>query len=100
MSIVDVSGIDRMDLLEALWKNAKPASFFTMNNVPSPYSSFSRELAKTEIWNDYADYIQGRCIKVKIMSKQNQLDGRMYDSEHGQGSFEKIVSSLKNKSQK
>ncbi len=93
-SIVDVTGVDRAKLLQKLWENAKPASFFTLSGLPEP--EFDLERAQREIHTDgYVDYVCGRCIKTSVFSKETAIDGRLYDREYGLGSFKKIVDQCK-----
>lgn len=94
-SLVNVEGIDRKVLLRKLWENAKPASFFTLQDIPSP--AFSLEIALGQLQSNgvYADYICGRCIKTNVFAKEDTIDGRLYDREYGQGSFQKVVNQCK-----
>lgn len=90
---VDISAIKNRDLLlEALWKNSKPAAFFTMHSIKSP--DFNLEKAKKELNRDgYADYICGRVIKANIYDGDN-VNSFGYDRDNGEGAFQKVVNSL------
>ncbi len=89
---IDISGIDRDLLLEALWKGSFVASFYKMAGLPFP--AFNINKAKSELRNNYADYICGKVIKADVYSKDT-VDPTMYDRDNGQGAFQKIVNSLR-----
>jgi hypothetical protein len=93
-TMVDVSGVDRDKLLEALWRNSKPSHFFASRGMPAPIWNLER--AKSELRGTYADYCCGRCIKTDVYTKDNVIDGWLYDRDNGQGAFERIVKTLKN----
>ena len=66
MPTINIKDIDRVKLLEELWKRAPDAAFF--GSDPGP--SFSVDVAKKELRQDgYADYICGRPIKTNIFTK-------------------------------
>ena len=89
---VDISGIDKVELLKALWKGMKPASFYMRTGVPPP--SFDEKTAKEAV-KKYIDYFQGRCIKTDI--RRNIADPCLYDRDAGPGAFAQIVANLKKK---
>lgn len=91
---IDISGINRDELLEALWKGSSPASYFRMANLPPP--SFDINKAKSELRYDYADYVCGRVIKADIYS-EDTVDPFLYDKYNGSGALQKIVNLLRNK---
>lgn len=41
---VDISGINKSELLRRLWFNSKPASFFMMSSLPAPTNPSDHEL--------------------------------------------------------
>ena len=92
--IVNIAGINKVDLLYALWTNMSPS-------IPTIYASllnnntrdilFNRELAKLAVL-DYIDYFQGRCIKLDL--SKDDVDTFLYDRDAGYGAFQRIVSEL------
>ena len=93
MPTVDISGIDKEILLEALWTRSTPAAFFSLNGSTPPPFSFSA--AKSELSNDgYADYICGRAIKTNIY-QEDTIDSYMYDRDAGTGAFQEVVNQLR-----
>ena len=95
MSVIDVSDIDVCVLIQALWSNMKPASFFLMSGLPSPPAP-SLEHIKEHLRDCryYVDYINGRCIKTDFSDLKN-VDTRLYNRDAGNGAFERIVAQLR-----
>jgi hypothetical protein len=91
--MVDVTGIDRKELLEALWNNAQPAAFYILQNIDPP--PFKLESAMKTTHGTYVDYACGRCIKADVFRKEDVIDPRLYDRDHGEGAFQRVVDSLK-----
>lgn len=64
-SPIDISGIDKVELLKVLWENQKVAPFFT--HMPQAAPRWDEALAKKELARcDKIDYFQGRCIKANL----------------------------------
>ena len=90
MTDVNISGIDKVQLLKALWLNAKPASFFGGSGTTPPIFNEARASSAVK---DYIDYFDGRCIKTDL--SKDAANPRLYDRDWGNGAFEKVVRSLK-----
>ena len=86
---VSIKGVDKVKLLTALWKGAKPAAFFAFSGRISPI--FDESAAKDAV-RGYIDYYCGRCIKTDLSG--DIANPTSYDAEWGAGSFQKIVKSL------
>ena len=93
--MVDVTGIDRVELLRALWDNAKPAGFFAGYPPGSVRLEFDASLIDTSYKS--VDYFCGKCIKAQVFTKENTICPELYDREYGKGAFQKIVDELRNK---
>lgn len=94
---INISGINKDELLYELWNNATIVGFYVVNpqiNVPI----WNLELAKKQVSRDgYADYILGRCIKTNIF-KDDNVETYLYDINNGgKGTFERIVNELRSK---
>ncbi len=89
---VDISGIDKVQLLRALWEKSLPASFFNSGLVPPPQfdETKARELDSWKI-----DYFCGRCIKSNL--SENSVDPRLYDRDIYSGAFAEVVAKLRGK---
>ena len=95
MSVVDISNVDLVVLIKALWNNMKPAAFFTMSGIPSPSGPSEQEVLDHLKRDKYIDYLNGRCIKTDF-SDLTKVSTRMYNRDAGEGAFEKIVNQLRN----
>ena len=92
VNTVNISGINRDKLLEALWERSSPAAFYTFAPIPPP--EFSLTEAKTQLLNDGSvEYVCGRAIKCNIYG-QDDVNPWKYDQENGKNSFEEVVESI------
>ena len=92
---IDISGLDKVELLKRLWINIKPASFFT-NRPDVSVPSFNEGAAKDAV-KKYIDYFQGRAIKMDLSGDEiNRIESPHYTnpdrSEHDLQVGEGIVS--------
>jgi len=92
MSDIDISGIDKVELLRQLWKHSVVASFYKTTGLSSPSLN---EIELKKCFDGYIDYLCGRVIKTDI--SKNKVNHYMYDMVNGYGLFEKIVDDLKSK---
>ena len=88
---VDITGIDKKDLLRELWKRSEPAIVFLMSSVKSP--EYDEENAENAINNGFIDYYSGRAIKSDI--KGNKVSSDYYNKYNGGNCMEDIVKSLR-----
>lgn len=88
--MINISGIDKVKLLKALWMNQSVASFF--GNFKALAPAFDEELAKEAV-KDYIDYFNGRCIKTDL--SKDLINPWAYDRDAGAGTFQRVVSELK-----
>jgi hypothetical protein len=89
---LDISGIDKLELLQEMWNNASPASVFITANITAPMfdkTDAQRILAK-EI--PYFDYFQGRAIKS--LFRGDTINPYRYDDYHGMGKCARIIDRL------
>lgn len=89
--MIDIKGLDKVELLRQLWNAQKVASFF--EDVPTHLApKFNEELAKRMVKSDI-DYFCGRCIKSDISG--DVADSYEYDKEAGAGKFKEIVARMR-----
>jgi alkylated DNA repair dioxygenase AlkB len=87
---VNIEGINKMDLLKALWDNSDPARFYdSFKMIPPP---FGHDIAKDAI-KEYIDHFSGRMIKCDLSG--NIAMTYAYDRDYGKGKFQAIVDTLK-----
>jgi hypothetical protein len=91
MGSVDITGIDKVELLRALHEGQVTAGFF--GGLPGP--SFDECRASEAVKQGYIDYFCGRAIKTDISG--DSADSFLYNRDAGNGTFEEIVQRLKSK---
>lgn len=76
-------GVERVELLRAMWKRSSPAPFFRNRGIEPP--GFSEEAAKEALepkdGHCFIDYFQGRMIKTDLCA--DELDPYLYDRDLG-----------------
>lgn len=90
---IDITGIDKAELLAALYNNAKTQGFI-MEYVPFDMTIITeayRLLSETTKF----DYLKGRVMKVDLAG--DSFDPYFYDRDNGQGAALRIVNSIKRK---
>lgn len=95
---VDIRGLNKVELLKALWENRQPASFFGYHpqiEVPK----WDEDLANKCCAAGYIDYFQGRCIKTNLVG--DWADPVMYDRDLKSGcyTFAQVTASLRKASE-
>lgn len=73
--MTDISNIDKVALLKALWDNQKPAAFFSSGPGPT----FANDKASAAIDHGYIDYFCGRAIRADL--KGSTADFSLYDRD-------------------
>ncbi len=91
MNGLDITGIDKAELLAALYNNARPPGpdWILFQNK----GMTTCEAAKLLEEDTYFDYLAGRPLKINL--KGNTLEPALYDRDQGQGECERIVESLR-----
>lgn len=84
---IDICGLEKIDLLRALWEEAPLAGFFRW---PGPQFSYNE--AKTAV-KCRIDYFCGRPIKADLSKNIANFSGFNYDA--GKGKFQKIVNAMR-----
>ncbi len=110
MNMVDISGIDKADLLAAIFNRAGGAAGLGFLQAGDGPETMDRESAlkaighgddPTRMFPDisslrrefYFDYLYGRCLKVNIAGDEMNPD--LFDRDHGSGALESVVKQLK-----
>ena len=87
---IDISGLDKVELLHELWENTRPAAFFHHVEHMAPH--YDAELAADAV-RQHIDYFCGRCIKTDLT--QDTVNPYLYDRDAGAGAFARIVTKMK-----
>ena len=88
--MIDISKLDKIEVLMALYNNAKAQGmgFLQFINEPMERKTAMRLLEE----NSYFDYVQGRVMKVDL--SQNEFDPRLYDRDNGEGAALQAIQSI------
>lgn len=93
MNTIDITGIDKAELLVSLHENATPTGLGWLH--PHAFESLTKEEAESALKEcTQFDYFRGRPLKVDLSS--DRVDPRLYDRDAGQGAFARIVEQLRN----
>jgi len=92
MSSIDISGLDKVELLRRLYERSQPAAFFRMSGM-SPPSFGTDEPAPHVAVTKYIDYYSGRVIKTDL--SKDTIDPYLFDRDNGKGAFAEVVSKMR-----
>ena len=85
---MDISGLDKVELLKALWKRQKTLGWCAHHGLPP----FDVDRV-TEQLKEYIDYWNGKCIKMNLSG--NTVDAWCYDRDAGEGACQEGVDALR-----
>ncbi len=91
MSKITLAGLNKADVLAALYNASKPQGMGFMHYDPKPMTREEAEglLKRT---TDF-DYLKGRVMKVNLSG--DELDTWSYDRDNGQGAAERAIAELR-----
>lgn len=86
MSTLNIAGLDRVEVLRALYNAARPQGMGRLMYVPGDMSREDAEelLAEADKFGSYFDYLQGRVMKLKL--KGDAISVALYERDNGLGS--------------
>ena len=90
-SNIDITGIDKVELLRELHKRQITAGFYGFTFGIGP--AFDDDKAREVVSKGYIDYFCGRAMKVDISG--NEACPRLYDRDAGTGVFAEVVATFK-----
>ncbi len=85
---VDISGLDKVELLHNLWRGGEVAGFYGGGMSPS----FNVERAQKAVAG-YIDYYDGRAMKTDLSG--DTAESWLYNRDAGAGKFESIVAAMR-----
>jgi hypothetical protein len=88
---VDISGLDKKDVLKQLWLGSEPAIVFLSRGIEPP--EYDPKEADKVIEKGYVDYLCGRAIKTEL--RTDKLENYKYDKYNGEGSMQKAIDLLR-----
>lgn len=104
---IDISGIDKAELLAALYNEARPLGLGYLHYDPTPMTR-EQALEIMEKGDDHAqmfssmvrgrgnlyfDYVKGRPLKVNL--EGDTLSTHLYDRDQGEGAAARVVAELR-----
>lgn len=91
MSDIDISGLEKADVLRLLYNRAKVQGMGVLQAVPG---DMSREEAQTylDAGHTYFDYVKGRVMKVNLAG--DVLGTGLYDRDNGPGAAESALAEI------
>lgn len=91
--MIDIAGIDRTELLAALFNASKPQGMGFAQPFAAPMTR--AEAAELLAQTDYFDYLRGRVMKIQLKEGATELDEWGYDRDLGQGAAARVVEGLR-----
>lgn len=93
---VDISGLNKAEVLAALYNRAKPQGMgfihYTPEDMTIPEAQELLDAGQT-----YFDYLKGRVMKVRL--DKDVFNPRLYDRDNGYSSALDIINKLKTEKQ-
>lgn len=93
--MVDISGLDKADVLAALYNASKAQGLGLLQFSPEPMTKeeANAELEKTKNWRYGSfDYLKGRVMKINI--SEDAFDPWGFDRDNGQGAAQAAIDNL------
>ena len=93
--MIDITGVDKADVLAALYNASRPQGLGFMQYDPKPMTKEEAEALLAE--RSRFDYLKGRVIKITF--KGEEIDPQWYDLDNGLGAAERAISALRESGQ-
>lgn len=90
MATIDISGLNKAEILAALYNSSKAQGLGVLRYTPEPMTT--QEATELLEQTDYFDYLKGRVMKVGLAS--DALDTWGYDRDNGEGAAFQAISHL------
>ena len=87
---IDISKLDKAEVLAALYNSAKPQGLGFLQYEPSPMSTEEAGRLLKEV--TCFDYLKGRVMKVNLSGEE--LNPRGYDRDNGEGAAYRAIKHL------
>jgi len=96
MSEISLIGLDKAEVLAALYNASKSQGLGSRHHDPKPITSKEAEVVLKQTTN--FDYLQGRVMKVDLSG--DTFDPWLYDRDNGQGAAEKAIAVISKEEKK
>ena len=89
--MIDITGLNRADVLAALYNASRPQGMGFLHYDPKPMER--KEAEALLISHKYFDYLKGRVMKLAI--EETEFDERFYDRDNGNGAAQRVIDALR-----
>ena len=97
MGMVNIKGLDKAEVLYALWRHSHPQGLSFLGLTPEGFTlQKARELIKERLKKNaglYFDYVEGHVIKCNLSG--DSFDEFLYDRDCGPGAAEEAINELR-----
>jgi hypothetical protein len=87
---LNIAGLDKAQVLKALYDNAKPQGMGFLHYQPDPMDIEEAKILVQD--NTYFDYVKGRVMKVNLL--RDTLRCAAYDRDNGEGAAQRALQHL------
>ena len=94
MAMIPIDGLNRADVLAALYNASRPLGFGIRQYQPMPMNREEAEYCLEACESKYFGYLLGRVMKVTIAG--NAVDTTLYDRDNGEGAGARAIEALRN----
>ncbi|MGF9891777.1 hypothetical protein [Priestia megaterium] len=92
MTTINIKGLDKRKVLQALYDSAQPLGMGFLHYTPEPLTLDQAENALAENLYKF-DYLKGRVLKVNIIG--DTFDSWLYDRDNGEGAAEQAINKIR-----
>ena len=93
--LIDISKLNKVDLLHALWRASKLAIFYSTDvavNAGIKAPDFDLVAAEQAVREGHIDYFQGRAIKMDL--SKDTTDPSCFDRDYGVGAASRVIATF------
>ena len=92
-SIIDISGLNKKEVLRALFRAAKPLGLGLLYYNPNDDIS-DEQAAKIMSGKGYIDYLAGRLMKINLTESTTMLDVYLFNRDNGEGAAQRAIAEI------
>ena len=93
MAKVDISGLDKAEVLYALYNGSHYQGISFLGRVNNyTLEDCRNDYEKSQ--DKYFDYLHGKVIKVRL--NEDTFDSTLYDRDCGEGAAQKVIDNMRN----
>lgn len=91
--MVSIDGLDRAEVLAALYNNSRPLGLGILHFQPEPMTK--EEAAELLKEQSSFDYLKGRLMKIELKEDATEIFEGLYDRDLGAGACARVIDSLR-----